>query len=551
MGRRLVSGGVAVLLAATAAACGPKEEQDDQGGGSSSSGGSTSHATGGSDGAGGDPSASGGAGGDGSTTATWGPADENEGSGGPPPEGLASCAQGGPALGGAWTTVENAGPDSHGTKYGARPRLVPAPRGDGSFDFAWQTASGADKLYITHVAPTDDGYAARYTLEVASLGQLGGLAIAEDGSPVVVTAAVESIDNSVEPEEQHRDGVLQIVRLQDDCGEAYRVDLRTDFDGDADRLPVYQPFQAGTSRLALGAGGFVLHYAQMTEYDASVSSRHQIGRYLVGDVSTGALGAVVSSISHSFDQRVRFDGTNFVSLALGDASLRGIALARLTPAGNKVERTLYAIKGGDSETGGGYNNTFTRLGDLRPSESGYVSLFATEAGDERAENVNVSRNLAWVHSPANFHEVAQPDKYVVTVADTASGNDAATGFPVTIKDYWGTAFSGQNEGIVWLTDYDDRLSAHAERPKVVRWGPNRFYVLWEKWTLTDFEATYALVVDEWGQVIVPARSLGNVRLSRHDDAFLLDGHAAWLSSVDGVVRLHLVSPELDLTSFEL
>lgn len=72
-----------------------------------------------------------------------------------------------------------------------------------------------------------------------------------------------------------------------------------------------------------------------------------------------------------------------------------------------------------------------------------------------------------------------------------------------------------------------------------------------RWTLTDFEATYALVVDEWGQVIVPARSLGNVRLSRHDDAFLLDGHAAWLSSVDGVVRLHLVSPELDLTSFEL
>jgi hypothetical protein len=428
---------------------------------------------------------------------------------------------------------------------------VPAPRGDGSFDFAWQTDGGAEVLFVSHVAPSGSGYELKFSLELPSLGQIGGLAVAEDGSPVVATAILEAIDKSTTPATTHRDGILQLVRVGANCGETYRVDLRTDFDGNSERLPIYQPYQAGTSRLSLGAGAFVLHYAQMTEYDAGVSSRHQIGRYLVGQVDTGALSAVVGSISHSFDQRVRFDGTDFVSLALGDASLRGIALSRLTPEGQKSEKTLFAIKGGDSETGGGYNNTFTRLGDLRPSASGYVSLFATERGDERAQNVNVSRNLAWVHSPAGFHEIAQPEKYMVTVADTATGNDAADDFEVSILDYWGEAFPGHNHGIVWLTDYDDRLTAHAERPKVVRWGADRFYVLWEKWTLTQFEATYAMVVDEWGHTIVPATSLGAVRLSRHDDAFLLDGKAAWLTSIGGTVQLHLVDATLALTSHTL
>lgn len=536
----------ALVFSVLALGCGTNSKSADAGSGGAS-------ASGGSDGSGGDGDTSAGGSDAAGGTASWGAGDAHEGAGGPPPNGLASCASTDSLadLGGAWTTLENAGPDSHGTKYGARPRLVTAPRGDGSFDFAWQTESGGDVLYVSHVAPSDSGYAVQFSLELPSLGQIGGLAIAEDGAPVVATAILESIDKSTTPSEEHRDGILQLVRVDANCGEAYRVNLRTDFDGNTGRLPLYQPYQAGTSRLALGAGAFVLHYAQMTEFDAQVDSRHQIGRYLVGEVATGALSAVVGSISHSFDQRVRFDGNDFVSLALGDASLRGIALARLTPQGQKAERTLYAIKGGDSMTGGGYNNTFTRLGDLRPSATGYVSLFATEHGNERSENVNVSRNLAWVHSPAAFHEIEQPEKYMVTVADTATGNDAADDFEVNILDYWEAAFPGHNRGIVWLTDYDDRLTAHAERPKVVRWGADRFYVLWEKWTLTEFEATYALVVDEWGHTIVPARSLGDVRLSRHDDAFLLDGKAAWLTSIEGVVQLHLVDSALELTSHTL
>lgn len=73
-------------------------------------------------------------------------------------------------------------------------------------------------------------------------------------------------------------------------------------------------------------------------------------------------------------------------------------------------------------------------------------------------------------------------------------------------------------------------------------------MLWEKWSLTDYVETMALVVDASGSTIVEARSLGVLRLSRGDDAFLLDNQAAWLDSHDGQVFLHLVDVDLDVST---
>lgn len=248
------------------------------------------------------------------------------------------------------------------------------------------------------------------------------------------------------------------------------------------------------------------------------------------------------------DQRLRFDGENFISLALGDASLRGIQASRITPGREKSDRTLFAVKGGDGPTGGGYNNTFTRRGAMSEAKSGYVALFVSEAGDVQTERVNVARNLAWTHLPSNFSTIEQSETYDVVATDTAVVNDQAQAWAVSIKDYWGGVFTGQNRGVVWLTSYTDLETEHAERPKLVRYNEDRFFVLWEKWSLTDYVETMALVVDASGSTIVEARSLGVLRLSRGDDAFLLDNQAAWLDSHDGQVFLHLVDVDLDVST---
>ena len=108
--------------------------------------------------------------------------------------------------------------------------------------------------------------------------------------------------------------------------------------------------------------------------------------------------------------------------------------------------------------------------------------------------------------------------------------------------------TGTKSWDVEIKDYSDRLMAHAERPKLVRWNDNRFFIIWEKWTLDTYIETVAAVVDEWGNVILEPKSQDNARLPRGDDAFLTSNHAAWLVGVDGNIVLHLIDEELNHTS---
>ena len=65
---------------------------------------------------------------------------------------------------------------------------------------------------------------------------------------------------------------------------------------------------------------------------------------------------------------------------------------------------------------GGYNNTFTRLGDVAPGTSGYAHVFATE-NDPTSEGGTViaSRNVAFVHIVPDFDTVVPPSRYDVAI----------------------------------------------------------------------------------------------------------------------------------------
>ncbi|MBX5481034.1 MAG: hypothetical protein IRZ16_04170, partial [Myxococcaceae bacterium] len=305
--------------------------------------------------------------------------------------------------------------------------------------------------------------------------------------------------------------------------------------------------------LAVGGGLVGLTFSALTEYDPGVSSRHQYQAYYLFDAATGAPRTYFGSCSHSFQQRLVWDGARFVGLCLGDAGPRGIGVTAVSRQGEATTRIAFAIKGGDDSTGGAYQNTFSRVGAILPGGLGYALLFSTENSPVYdVDNVNAPRDLVFMHIRPDFEKSKPASTYDVAIADTADHNFRATGLEVEIHDYFGGSYTGKNHGLIWLTQFAD-TSQNAESPKLVRLASGHFIALWEEWTLTAYTATYGMVIDEYGNVQVPRTKLGDMRLSRGDDAFALGDGAAWVvgdATVPALV-LYTVDEALTVTRYEL
>ncbi|MCA9523245.1 MAG: hypothetical protein KC609_19850 [Myxococcales bacterium] len=448
-----------------------------------------------------------------------------------------------------YATGDNNGPAGHTTIYGARPTIAIVVNPDGSLDVAWQDTAGK-RVVITRLSKVTDQLTPTGHLTPTGLELLGGFTKDPSGNLYLMTAANESLQTKPTPADVQRADIVTVAKYDPMGNEIFATDLRTDING-ADNTAIYDPLTAGTGRLLFAGGLLMTSFSQHGEYDAQVSSRHQWHINIGLDATSGALKSYYWGISHSFDQRLLHDGTNFISVALGDASLRGIGVSKIGKGGFKV---AFAIKGGDSATGGGYNNTFTRLGNLRVAQNGYLLLFATENDPSSTGSALIApRNLAIVHIAKGFDSIAQgaDGKYDVTIVDTADQNSDATTLEITIKDYWGASFVGKNRGLVWLTGYADKDTENAERPKLVPLANNQFLVLWEKWSASAYVETYAMVIGEYGNVVKAATAIGSYRLYRGDDLVAYDGAAAWLIGDGKNKRFRFVSVDanLDVTSY--
>ena len=263
-----------------------------------------------------------------------------------------------------------------------------------------------------------------------------------------------------------------------------------------------------------------------TDTDWGIMARHQKALTTHLDASSGAVTRTSSIwVSHSFDQRMFHDGTGFVELHLGDAYPRDIVLAR--PDGNSY--SLLAIKG---DTGN--NNTFTRLGNAALVENdatyGFVALFATEPTPTTDAMVAGSRELGLVRVRRDFYAV-----------DPAAGLHLDPGMPDTFDVQSGGTMR-QNR-LRWLTSYqaDTGGQSHAERPKLVALGDDTYAVLWERWDAggSAFAGTWGMVIDATGATLAEPAMLTDSHLPRGDDAFPLDGEAAWITGDAAARQLHL------------
>ncbi|MEK9701155.1 MAG: M66 family metalloprotease [Deltaproteobacteria bacterium] len=313
-----------------------------------------------------------------------------------------------------------------------------------------------------------------------------------------------------------------------------------------------------SSSTAFNDGKIAISMSQNTPLDGN-GVRHQFSRQIVLRASDGLVIDDFGATSHSFDQRVvaNTKGSGFMGLDLGDVYPRGIVLKQWTgkaltgyqpkPGGGydfggkqwlKRNLNLFHIKGGQQTGGVHYNQVMTRLGNIAVGNNGYPVLFSTENSNNFEAVHNSSRNLVLVHVKDQTQDLDIDGKFVVD--GNADNKDylSDSGFEDGTKSLEVTTDAGKktNNNLVWLTEYSDKDLYNAEKPKLAKIGPDRFVVLWESWTGNkpwpnnkgNYENTWAMVIDEFGNKIEEASNLGTVRLERSSEVTVFQGDkVAW------------------------
>lgn len=430
------------------------------------------------------------------------------------------------------------GPDSWETQYGKTPEIVAVPLG-AAIDLLVQDYSEGPngRAFLLHLEPDADDYVITAALQPPLLDRIMGLARDPEGALYVASGAEDDDITLEDPQPgEHRGDVVRVVKQTWDGTVHFDSDVGLGREAlDPDSEPIVNPMVAATARLAWGAGALALVHGNNTDTDWNIMARHQKAMTTHLDATSGAVTRTSSIwVSHSFDQRLFHDGDGFIELHLGDAYPRDVSFARVEPDSGGY--SLLAIKG---DTGN--NNTFTRLGDAAPIAGdptyGYLALFATESTTGTDGLVTGSRELAVVRVRREF--ASEPAE---------SGMHLDPGLPDTL-DVMSGGQQRQNR-LRWLTHYQDEDGgqSHAERPKLVPLGDDTYVVLWERWdgAAPAFAGTWGMVIDAGGAALVPAAWLSDAHLPRGDDAFPLDGAAAWVTG-DAAARqldIHIVDATL-------
>jgi len=440
---------------------------------------------------------------------------------------------------------DTVGPHQHAAMYGKSPEIIVVASGTG-FDVLLQDhAEALGKAWLLRFERDGDDYVIVRALEAPILDRIMGLARDEDGNLYVASGIAESDDLTVDypAEDEYRSGIVRVVKLDAEGAVAFDTDLDLARESAADGPEqLINPMVASTARLAVGGGRVALvHGINTSPDDGGVRHQKAITTHL--DVATGEVVRASSVwVSHSFDQRLFHDGNGFMEMHLGDAYPRTIVTARIDDE-SSGGYSLFHIKG---ETGA--NNTRTRLGDFAMIEGdptfGYLALFATERTEDTApmgahDRIAGVRDLAIVRYRRDFES---------TERDSAELLDSTMPDSMTV-----TSGGGERSNTLhWITDHDaEESTTHAERPKLVALGGDRYLVLYERWSLDagdyGFDGTWAMRIDHAGDVQQGPERVSDSHLPRGDDAFALEDGGAWLTgdSESGQLTLHLVTADLD------
>ncbi len=442
------------------------------------------------------------------------------------------------------------------TNYGMPPEIVALPDGE-NVDILWQDHSAdparnqadpnknAKKAFLVRVEKGAAGYAVTRAFQIDQLAHIMGLAKDETGNYYVATGVDEDDDltPTVPGPGMHRPGIVKLVKFDANGCKSLEIDADNERQkADPKSEPIINPMVAATSRLTYHEGRLALLHGINVDYDPKVMARHQKALTTHFDASSGAATLTESMwVSHSFDQRLFWDGSGFTELHLGDAYPRAIVMGRFNDGKNGTKSyELFNPKGA-----GGDNNTFTRLGGIAPiagGDLGYLVVFTTDRGTETTAILNGTRDLAFLRVNRGF--ATMDEKGTAFVDGAATQEVMSSGAAATNK-------------LNWLTDYTTE-TAQADRPHVAAISGDQFVVLWERWTGTadrqsTFVGTQALTLGTDGVVKVMPKQLSQHHLHRGDELVSLGAQALYVSG-DATAKkltLNLIGADLTLTAVDL
>jgi hypothetical protein len=428
------------------------------------------------------------------------------------------------------------GPSSWATQYGKSPEIIPSSDGN-SLDVLFQDQDSGALAYVVRIVQSGNSYVVQAAYEVESLGRVMGFTKDSSGNYYVATGVDEDsvVNASYPPNDIHRQDIVRIVKF--DTSGCVLMESDVDIErGNASSGSeiLVNPMVAASSRLAWGGDRLALVHGHNTEPDANIGgTRHQKAITTHINALTGAATRTASMwVSHSFDQRVLYDGTGFVELHLGDAYPRYVALGRYTSAGGSGPYPVYHIKG---ELGA--NNTYTRLGGIVQTTDatyGYLALFATERSTTAStSSIGGTRDLALVRIEGNFASQNTSD-VIIEGAATGASSQTVTSSGTSRTNY-----------VRWLTNLGAQV--HAERPRIVHIGGGEYVVLFERWSGdgATFDGTFALLVSGAGAVLAgPTEVPGDYHLGRGDDIATLGGRAVYVTGSTSALHLNFVDGDL-------
>ncbi len=384
-----------------------------------------------------------------------------------------------------------------------KPQIVPIIHKNELY-IAWHTWAEnrpAAKIVVGKI-PTDRLAKGELTKirEVKSFGTLVGFTVDATGADLVLTARAEELPNNPPAnfvKEVHGTWRKDVLTM-------YASGRATDLNSEPfTRIPFYGLTNAGSGRLAAGPNHLAAVFARR-HYSPNDKLIHQeANALLVSRKLSTVIVKAENTVSHSFDQRLIFDGKDFVALHQADSYPSAgllIEKIRTIKAGTRPQVVRAPIYTCPTFA----NSVYFELGGLAAEPDGYPVLFtatrntaAVNAANERAM-YNVAWDVALVYVLRDFDlkpRVANPHD-VVNSGVLARGYAPDQEFKVDnfiynpqTSRYDKPEPRTIKRRVLWLTAND--ATTKATNAKFVRLAAGQYVALWEEHTLTGNRWQYA------------------------------------------------------------
>lgn len=421
----------------------------------------------------------------------------------------------------SWSEEQTISPSSHADMTGTPPHITNYTNGQ-TLTVAWMESNGS-KVHIQEFTP--DFQPEKEIIYNTSFPIFGGFTKDDKGNYFVVVAK-NNRDGEFSPN-------IKLVKIDSKGKEikSFSPSInRENFD-------VMRPIDAGTSRVVFGNGKVAVHLGKTQHKNKADGLNHQSGILFIVNSETMEFLKEESqtwTASHSFDQRMIFDGEDFVNLDLADAFPRGIAITK-----KRTSKLIFTYKAGKM-----YQKTFTELGNLTSLSDGYLVLAASERNFNPAqaeEYLNDSRNLFLLKVVKNFPEVKAETKSPYMISKDIVISKGEDSSQISFVDYANKSYPQKRVGVIWLTNFKEKDSENVLRPKLIQLEEDKFLALYEKWSANSYLTTEYLIFNSSGKILKEAVDLGSVRLNRKDDPVYINGKVVWTAGKKDKGQLKLFS----------